>query len=70
MRRRFASGDAAEHRACHEARAAGIIEVEEAAHELARGIEPRQRRVRDSEHARDVSILSPPKVNVIPQVTA
>src|SRR5262245_55477028 len=44
------AGDAAEHRARGQAGAAGIVEVEQPAHKLARGIEPADRLVVGVEH--------------------
>src|SRR5688572_17922957 len=59
VRSGFAAGDAPEDRTGHETRAAGVIEVEEAADELAGGIETRQRRIGDVEHARGRIDLEP-----------
>ena len=65
------AGDPAEHRAVHQAGAAGIVEIEDAADQFARREQARDRRaVGVDAPARSVSILRPPKVKVRPQVTA
>mgnify|MGYP003694703941 CR=1 FL=1 len=50
--------------------AAGVVVVEEPAHQLARRVEARDRQVRGVEHSARVFTRRPPKVKVMPQVTA
>src|SRR4051812_6568347 len=52
MSRGFAPRDAAEHRAGHEARASGIVEIEETADELPRGVETANRPIGHVEDVR------------------
>ena len=65
-----APGDAPEHGTGHEPGAARVVEVEQPTDQLSCGKQPRDRTLGSIEDPAPVSMRKPPKVEVIPQVTA
>ena len=59
-----------EDRARHQASASRIVEIEKPAHQFAGRVQAGDGLTVSIDHAADVSIFSPPKVKVMPQVTA
>ena len=64
------AGDAAEHRGGHQAGAAGIVEIEQTPDHFARGEKALDALAALVETQQSASTRSPPKVKVMPQVTA